>query len=129
MSPSPPVPAGADIVEVCAALGETTRWQILEHLGGHARSASELAEELPISRQAIARHLAVLAEVGLVDSHRAGKQIRYTAVGAGLSRLATRLEVAAAQWDQRLDRLTTLAEAAANEAGARGPQRAGKVNQ
>ncbi|WP_306231399.1 ArsR/SmtB family transcription factor [Agrococcus beijingensis] len=102
-----------------AALADDTRWAILELLGSRARSASELALELPVSRQAIAKHLAVLEAAGLVDSVREGRSVRHRAIGASLSALAERLDAIGRQWDARLDRLTERAEAAAalREAG------------
>lgn len=108
--------ASAELVSRCAALGDDSRWQILQLLGSGPCSASELAGRLPISRQAIARHLGVLESVGLVEPYREGRQVRYRALGAELSALGARLQQAAAAWDQRLDRLKALAE------GAVGPE-------
>ena len=75
-----------------AALADDTRWSILELLGSEPRSASELARELPVSRQAIAKHLALLEEAGLVDAVREGRSVRHRAIGASLSALADRLD-------------------------------------
>ncbi len=61
------------LVPVFAALGDDTRWSILEALGDGDASASALAERLPVTRQAIAKHLAVLQEVGLVESMTVGR--------------------------------------------------------
>lgn len=116
---APPSPAP---VAVCAALADDTRWDILSRLGERSLSATELAEELPISRQAIARHLAVLAEVGLVEQAREGRQLRFRAVGQRLSELARDLDALARAWGRRLDRLRTIAEARAARPGeASGP--------
>ncbi|WP_425846421.1 ArsR/SmtB family transcription factor [Agrococcus sp. TSP3-2-1] len=93
-----------------AALADDTRWAILELLGSGARSASELAEELPVSRQAIAKHLAVLEAAGLVDATREGRSVRHRAIGASLSALADRLDAIGRQWESRLDRVARLAE-------------------
>lgn len=121
MSPTPtsaPPTAGSDSaddpVPLCAALADETRWAILRRLGSDERSASELAQELPVTRQAIARHLGVLEAVGLVESSRQGRQLRYRAIGAPLSRLATQLDTIGRGWDARLDRLRTLAEGQAS---------------
>lgn len=100
----------ASPVAVCAALGDETRWQILCLVGDEALSASELAERLPVSRQAIAHHLQLLAEVGLVDQARHGRQLRFRALGAPLADLAGRLETIGRGWDRRLDRLRLVAE-------------------
>lgn len=102
--------ATADVVQICGALSDESRWQILRAVGEQALSASELAQRLPISRQAIARHLGVLAEAGLVEPEHAGKQIRYRALGGRLSELARHLETIGRGWDRRLAALKALAE-------------------
>lgn len=107
--------AATDVVEVCAALSDASRWQVLQLVGERALSASELAEEMPISRQAIARHLGVLADAGLVEVEPAGKQLRYRALGGRLSELARTLDAVGRGWDQRLGRLQALAEQRAAE--------------
>lgn len=98
------------VVELCAVLGDETRWQILSLLGTRAASASELARELPVSRQAIAKHLELLAQVGLAERERAGREVRYRALGARLSELADQLETIGRGWDTRLSRLKDVAE-------------------
>ena len=98
-------------VQQLAALADDTRWAILELLGSEPRSASELARELPVTRQAIAKHLAVLEAAGLVDSVREGRSVRHRAIGASLSALADRLDAIGRAWDARLDRIAALAEA------------------
>ena len=60
----------ATLTPVFAALGDDTRWAILARLGEAPASASALARELPISRQAIVKHLEVLDGAGLVDQRR-----------------------------------------------------------
>ena len=100
----------ANPVPLCAALADDTRWLILQRLGAAPASASELAEELPVTRQAIARHLGLLAQVGLVEPVRAGRQLRFRALGAPLSRLAHDLEVIGRGWDRRLQALAAIAE-------------------
>ncbi len=98
-------------VALCAALSDETRWAILCHLGEQALSASELAAYVPVSRQAVAHHLALLAGVGLVESAREGRQLRYRALGLPLTRLARDLDAIGRGWEERLDRLRTVAEA------------------
>jgi Predicted transcriptional regulators len=99
------------LVPVFAALGDESRWSILVALGEGDASASTLAERLPITRQAIAKHLAVLHEVGLVESVRVGRELRYRVLGAQLSETARRLERIGAAWDRRLDAIKQIAEA------------------
>ena len=96
--------------QVFAALGDETRWDILTRLGARELSASGLASELPVSRQAIAKHLAALAEVGLVEAIPSGREIRYRAIGARLSGLAIELDRIGSEWDSRLARIRTIAE-------------------
>ncbi|GAA2250466.1 metalloregulator ArsR/SmtB family transcription factor [Herbiconiux moechotypicola] len=100
----------ATLVPVMAALGDDTRWSILTALGDGDASASALAERLPVTRQAIAKHLAVLAEVGLVETERVGREVRYRVVGARLSATARRLDAVGAAWDRRLAALKHVAE-------------------
>lgn len=98
------------LVPTFAALGDATRWSILATLGEGEASASALAERLPVSRQAIAKHLAVLHEVGLVEPVRAGREVRYRALGAQLARTADALAQVGAQWDRRLATIKEIAE-------------------
>ncbi|QIK73158.1 winged helix-turn-helix transcriptional regulator [Propioniciclava coleopterorum] len=98
-------------VVLCGALADETRWRILCLVGQRAASASELAEDLPVSRQAIAHHLDILARAGLVQAHRQGRQLRYQALGAPLSRLARDLDAIGRGWERRLDRLRIVVEA------------------
>jgi len=102
---TPAVPA------VFAALADDTRWSILVRLGQAPASASALAAELPVSRQAIAKHLAVLQETGLVSAQRAGREVRFAAVGERLNTVARDLEQIASGWDRRLAQLKSRAEA------------------
>ena len=98
------------MVSVFAALGDETRWSILAALGGQDASASALAGRLPVSRQAIAKHLAVLEEVGLVEHVRVGREIQYRVMGAELSATAHRLDALGAEWDRRLAAIKAIAE-------------------
>lgn len=100
----------ADLVRTCAALADETRWDILSRLGSRELSASALALELPISRQAIAKHLRALSEAGLVDAVTTGRELRYRALGSRLSEVATQLDRIGAEWDARLGRIKAIAE-------------------
>lgn len=105
MTPSTELPA------MCSALGDPTRWEILARLGQNALSASALARMLPVSRQAIGKHLEILAGTGLVTAERRGREIVYVAAGARLSELASELDRIGQSWDRRLLALKQLAEA------------------
>ena len=99
-----------DVPAVCSVLADETRWHILSELGRTDLSASALANLLPVSRQAIAKHLAVLSDAGLVESVRAGREVRYRAVGSRLSALADALEDIGRRWDRRLEAIKRIAE-------------------
>ena len=98
------------LVPVFAALGDETRWSILAALGEGDASASALAGRLPVTRQAIAKHLAVLQEVGLVESVRVGNELRYWVLGSQLSETAQRLDRIGSEWDRRLANIKRIAE-------------------
>jgi DNA-binding transcriptional ArsR family regulator len=100
----------ATVPAVLGILADETRWQILTELGAADLSASALAGRLPVSRQAIAKHLGVLADAGLVESLRVGREIRYRALGARLSALAGELEAIGRRWDRRLAAIKRIAE-------------------
>ena len=105
-----PTGAAPALTPVFAALGDETRWAILVRLGEAPASASALARELPVSRQAIGKHLEQLRDAGLVDAERQGREVVYTVLGAGLSRVARELDRVGRLWDTRLDRIKRLAE-------------------
>ena len=98
------------LVPVFAALGDETRWSILAALGEGDASASALAGRLPVSRQAIAKHLAVLQEVGIVEPVRIGREVQYRVIGAELSATAHRLDAIGAEWDRRVAVIRDIAE-------------------
>ncbi len=98
------------LVATCNALGDETRWSILTALGEGDASASALARRLPVSRQAIAKHLAILHEVGLVEIVPDGREVNYRVVGAHLGALARRLDEIGAAWDRRLAAIKQIAE-------------------
>lgn len=98
------------LVPMLAALGDETRWSILAALSESDASASALAGMLPVTRQAIAKHLAVLQAVGLVESARRGRELRYRVLGSQLSETARRLEQIGADWDRRLVAIKRIAE-------------------
>lgn len=102
MKPSP--------VPVFAALADDTRWSILVRLGEGPASASALARELPVTRQAVAQHIEALRGVGLVTSRREGREVVHQAVGSVLTDAARRLEDLGARWDTRLAQFKALAE-------------------
>lgn len=93
-----------------AALADDTRWRILTRLGEAPASASALARELPVSRQAIVKHLEVLRGAGLVEAEQVGRELVHRALGGRLSALARDLDRVAAAWERRLSDLKRVAE-------------------
>lgn len=102
--------AASELTAVCSALGDPTRWEILSLLGEEALSASALARLLPVSRQAIAKHLEVLTKVGLIASERRGREVVYLVIGARLNALGHELDRLGKAWDARLRGIKRLAE-------------------
>lgn len=93
------------------ALADPTRRRVLEALAAYpAASASALARELPVSRQMVLKHLAVLQECGLVSSTRVGREVLFQVQSAPLTGTADWLSSLAAQWDSRLADLKARAE-------------------
>jgi len=91
---------------VLAALADPTRRAVFERLNSDGpASASRLAAELPVSRQAISKHLSLLDAVGLVDRSEQGREVVYSARVGPLGDVATWLETVGSGWDQRLARL------------------------
>lgn len=99
-----------DVVSTFGVLADQTRWDILVLLSSRELSASALANELPVTRQAIAKHLRALNEAGLVEAVRVGREVRYRALGARLSEVASELDRIGAEWDARLGRIRVIAE-------------------
>lgn len=96
----------SDPQPLLAALADPTRRAVFERLNSEGpASASKLATELPVSRQAIAKHLNLLDSVGLVDRREQGRQVVYSARVAPLRDVATWLETVGDEWDTRLERL------------------------
>ena len=102
--------ADTALVATFAALGDATRWAVLSELGDGEASASALAARLPVSRQAIAKHLSVLESVGLVETVRVGREVRYRALGSSLSSVARELDRVGALWEGRLRAIRDIAE-------------------
>jgi DNA-binding transcriptional ArsR family regulator len=103
--------AGERFDTVFAALADPTRRRLLDLLAARgAASATVLAVELPVSRQAVVKHLGVLEVAGLVGRDRHGREVRYAVRPARLSQVAQWMAAAAAEWDARLATIRRLAE-------------------
>jgi DNA-binding transcriptional ArsR family regulator len=95
------------------ALADPTRRQLLQRLVRDGPdTASRLAGELPISRQAVVKHLQGLVEAGLASPERRGREVRYRATPEPLAEAVGWLVDVGARWDDRLGRLDRLARAA-----------------
>jgi DNA-binding transcriptional ArsR family regulator len=89
--------------QVFAALGDRTRRDVLELIGSRGEaSATQLARELPVSRQAINKHIASLAAAGLVADRRAGREVLYHVTPAPMSEAMGWMTAVGAEWDDRL---------------------------
>jgi DNA-binding transcriptional ArsR family regulator len=97
--------------EVFTALADPTRRRVLDLLAEHGHgTATTLAAQLPVSRPAVIKHLAVLDRAGLVSAQRHGREVRYVVHSAPLQETAAWMARLAAAWDQRLDTIRALAE-------------------
>ncbi|MDQ6746239.1 MAG: metalloregulator ArsR/SmtB family transcription factor [Actinomycetota bacterium] len=110
---------GDSSAAVFAALGDPTRRGILAAVAGHPATATELAGTMPISRQAVVKHLGALAEAGLVERERSGREVRYRISPAPLSEAVSWMAEVGGQWDRRLARLTRAVGSA--QSGVVGP--------
>lgn len=105
---------GVDPVgEVFSALADPTRREVLRSLSTTPElTASRLAGRLPMSRQAVAKHLAALHRAGLVEPRRAGRETRYVLTPAPLADAMEWMAQVGAEWDGRLARLAERARQA-----------------
>ena len=108
------VPGAAEVVDVVlGALADPMRRRLLDLLAARGEAtATTLAAELPVSRQAVVKHLAVLDDAGLVSGGRVGREVRYAVRPAALDTTARWMATLAADWDRRLARIKRVAEAA-----------------
>jgi DNA-binding transcriptional ArsR family regulator len=90
------------VVDPFSAAAEPTRRRILQLLAGRPRTVSEVAAEFTVTRSAISQHLGVLAEAGLVDAEKVGRQRIYRVLPGGLSKLQAEID---RFWTDELDRL------------------------
>lgn len=102
---------GPDPRGVLAAMADPTRGRLLAELAtGGAATATTLAARLPVTRQAVVKHLRVLALAGLVTRSREGREVRYEVRTGPLTSAADWLAGLAAEWDQRLAAIKRIAE-------------------
>ncbi len=94
---------------VFAALADPTRRHVVATLARReSATPTSLAAELPMTRQAVAKHLGTLSAAGLVRHERVGRETRYALTPAGLADAAGWMAEVGAEWDDRLARLHRL---------------------
>ena len=100
--------AARGLDDVLAALADPTRRSLFERLAAAGPdTATHLADGLPVTRQAVVKHLQVLAGAGLLTSVREGREVRYRAEPAALDDAVEWMVRTGAAWDRRLARLRT----------------------
>ena len=113
----PPGRPGED-EQLWEAVADPSRRKVLDLILAHGQATpTMLVAGLPFTRQAVAKHLAVLARAGLVEAHRHGRETRYTvlperlgAAARAMADAAQAMAAAAARWDRRLPAIKRLAE-------------------
>ena len=102
----PRAPGADPASAVFGALSDPTRRSLLEAIAARpASTATELAVGMPISRQAVVKHLAALAGAGLLERERSGRDVRYRVTPAPLSDAVSWIVEVGGQWDDRLESL------------------------
>jgi DNA-binding transcriptional ArsR family regulator len=98
--------------QLWSAIGDPTRRRLLDVLlTAGSGTSTTLSEQLPVSRQAVAKHLAVLTDAGLVHGRTTGRERRYSIDEEQFARALAQLQAVSSAWDGRLRRITRLAEA------------------
>ena len=106
--------------ELWSAIADPSRRRVLDLLVSNGGvSASWLAGHVPFSRQAVAKHLVVLEQAGLVSRRKQGREVLYQVEADRLDQATRAMADLAAQWDRRLGTIKRLAEAAYAEAKKR----------
>jgi len=95
------------MTDALSAAAEPTRRRILQLLASQPRTVSDIAGEFPVTRSAISQHLLVLADAGLVDAEKVGRQRIYRVLPSGLQRLQAEID---RFWTNELDVLVTDAQ-------------------
>ena len=98
--------------ELWSAIGDPTRRRMLDLLliEGDG-TATTLSQQMPVTRQAVAKHLGVLDRAGLVRATPAGREKRYRVDDVQLARAVAQLSSVGSAWDARLQRIKRIAEA------------------
>jgi DNA-binding transcriptional ArsR family regulator len=88
---------------VFSALADSTRRNVVEALASReTATATELAAELPVTRQAVSKHLTALSDAGLVEGERKGRETRYRLTPEAMGDALDWMERVGSQWERRL---------------------------
>ena len=90
------------VSDVFTALADPTRRTVMERVARGSATATEIAAGLTVTRQAVAKHLAVLEEAGLVEARRAGRERRFSPTPAPLGDAISWMASVGGEWDERL---------------------------
>ena len=102
--------------DLWSAIGDPIRRTVIDLLlADGPGTATSLSERLPVTRQAVSKHLAVLDRVGLIHAEPAGRERHYQVSEAQLARAVAQLSAVGAAWDARLRRIKQIAEAIERE--------------
>ena len=101
----------SDDDDLWEAMTDPTRRKLLDLLVARGQAtATTLTAEMPVSRQAISKHLSVLQRVGLINGHRQGREVHYEVREQRLADATGALSQVADRWDRRLQAIKQLAE-------------------
>jgi DNA-binding transcriptional ArsR family regulator len=91
---------------VLGALADPTRRSLFERLRADGpTTATDLAQHMPVTRQAVVKHLHVMTGAGLLSSQREGREVQYQAQPDAMQPAIDWMADAGAAWDRRLERL------------------------
>lgn len=90
---------------VFTALADPTRRLLVESLAGEPSTATGLARDLPITRQAVAKHLTALRAAELVSAERLGRETRYSLRPEALREVSSWIDAVGSEWTRRLSKL------------------------
>lgn len=93
---------------VFQAIADPTRRQLLMKLRNKRLSISQLAEDIPMSRNAVVKHLQQLENATLVEAEKNGREKLYSLNAEGLKEVQNWLEIFDEFWDDKLDALQKL---------------------
>lgn len=113
--------------DLWSAVGDPTRRRMLDLLlSDGSGTATSLSAQLPVTRQAVAKHLVVLDRVGLVRGSAAGREKQFRVDQVQLARAVEQLATVGATWDARLRRIKRIAETIQRQAAPPPPRRGEK---